>query len=102
MHPIYTSFTKSAGNHNGSSSHLYSTPHGLDRLSRIFVIVKVEMSIITGSFSPILRKLEAEVSGEHSAIERGASPKTERLTTGATCPAPYGSSISVEPVSCSL
>jgi hypothetical protein len=106
--PIGISFTKTEDNHIGLNSHLYSTLNGLDYLSRIFVIVKYEISIITGSSSPILGRLETEtvtearVCPEDSAVERGASSKTRVLMTDAVQPAPYKSSAFTEPVSCSL
>ena len=61
---------------------------GLDRLLRIFAVVKYEISIITGSFSPRLGRLEAEtvtkarVRPEDSAVERGALSKTGGINEG--------------------
>ena len=106
--PIGISFTKTEDNHTGPNSHLYLTSNGLDRLSRIFAIVKHEISIITGSFSPMLGRLEAEmvtearVCPEDSVVERGASSKTGVLMTDAVRPVPYRSSAFTEPVSCSM
>jgi hypothetical protein len=106
--PIGISSTKTEDNHTGLNSHLYLTPNGLDRLSRIFTVVKHEISIITGSFSPMLDRLEAEtvtkarVYLEDSAVERGASSKTEVLMINAVRPAPYRSSAFTESVSCSI
>src|SRR2546423_1002325 len=106
--PIGISFTKTEDNHTGPNSHLYSTPNGLNRLSRIFAVVKHEISIITGLSSLMLGRLEAEtvtevrVCLEDSALERGASSKTGVLMAGAVRPAPCRSSAFTESVSCSL
>jgi hypothetical protein len=76
MSPIDASFTSSVGNHTGLNSHLHLTPNVLDRLSRIFAIVKHEISIITGSSLPTSDRLEAEtvtearVYPEDLAVER--------------------------------
>ena len=66
--PIGISFTKTEDNHTGPNSHLYSTPNGLDRLSRIFAVVKYEISIVTGSSSPMLSRLEAETVTEGESL----------------------------------
>jgi hypothetical protein len=106
--PISISFTKTEDNYTGLNSHLYLTPNGLDRLSRIFAVVKYEISIITGSSSPILDRLEAEtvteerVCPEDSAVEKEASSKRGVFITGAVWPASYKSSAFTEPVSCSM
>src|SRR5438874_12529134 len=101
--PIGISFTKAEDNHTGPNSHLYSTPNGLDRLSRIFAVVKHEISIITGLSSPMVGRLEAETVTEARVCpedqERGASSKTGVLMTGAVWPAPCRSSAFTEPVS---
>jgi hypothetical protein len=106
--PIGISFTKSEDNYTGSNSHLYSTLNGLDRLLKIFAVVKHEISIITGLSLLMLGRLEAEtvtearVCPEDLVVERGASSKTGVLMTGAVRPAPCRSSAFTEPVSCSL
>jgi len=76
--------TKSPGKHSGSSSRLYLTPNGLDCLSRIFAVVKLEMSTITGPSSPGSGELKAEtrIRPEDSAIERGAPSESLVLATG--------------------
>jgi hypothetical protein len=77
--PICTFCTKSAANHSGSNSHLYSTPDGPGRLPRIFAIVIFKIWIVAGSSSPRSAVLMAEkvievrVCPEDSAINRGAS-----------------------------
>jgi hypothetical protein len=60
--------------HSGSSSHLYLTPNGLDCSSRIFAVVKLEMSTITGLSLLRLGELKAETRicpEEFSDRERG-------------------------------
>jgi hypothetical protein len=86
---IDISFIKTENNYTGLSSHLYLTLNGLNRLSKIFVIVKHEILIIIKSFLLILDKLEVKtviktkVYSEDSVIERGASSKTEVLIINA-------------------
>jgi len=57
--PIRAFSTQSTANHSGSSLHSYATLDAFDRLSRIFTVVSVEISII-GSFLLRLVKLETE------------------------------------------
>src|SRR6266480_994916 len=95
---IGISFTKAEDNHASPNSHWYSTPNGLDRLSRIFAIVKYEISIIIGLSSPMVGRLEAKtvtkarVYLEDSAVSRRASSKTRVLMTGVVWLAPCRSS----------
>jgi hypothetical protein len=106
--PIGISFTKTKDNHTGLNSHLYSTLNGLDRLLRIFAVVKYKISIITGLSLPVLGRLEAEivtearVYPEDSAVERGASSKRGVFIIGAVWPAPCKSSAFIESVLCSM
>ena len=81
----------------------------LKEYARIFAVAKYEILIITGSSSPMSGRLgrletvtEVRVCPEDSAIERGASLKTEVLTTSAVRPAPCILSVSTEPILCSL
>src|SRR2546421_10416018 len=48
-------------NHTSPTSHLSSIPNGLDRLSRIFVVVKLKMLTITCLALADIRKLNAEM-----------------------------------------
>src|SRR4051812_725248 len=95
----------SAANHSGSSSHLYSTPDELDRLSRTFTVVSFEMSTTATPSSLTLDKLEAEtvirarVCSENLAIERSASPELLVLATGSVWSVFYRLSVSAESVS---
>jgi hypothetical protein len=101
---IDISFTKTEDNHIGLNSHLYLTLNELDRLLRIFAVVKYKILIITGSSSPILNRLKAEtvtkarVYPKDLAVERGASLKKEILMTGAVWPASYRLSAFIEPI----
>ena len=69
--------------------HSYSIPDELNRLSRIFVIVNVEISIIVGPSLSRLGKLEAEaviairVCPEDSAIVREGLVRGLGLADGA-------------------
>ena len=49
--------TRSAANHSGPNSHLYSIPNGLDRLSKIFTAVNFDISTTARPPSPRLGKL---------------------------------------------
>src|SRR5437016_10039996 len=70
--------TKSAATDRGSSSHMYSIPDELDRLSTIFTILNLEIS--TTAALSLLRSgklgleavIGARICSEDSAIERGA------------------------------
>jgi hypothetical protein len=95
---IGISFTKTKDNYIGLNSHLYLTPNGLDRLLKIFAVVKYKISIITESSLPILNRLKTEtvikarVCPKDLAVEREASSKTGVLMTGAVWPTFYRSS----------
>jgi hypothetical protein len=58
--PIYAISAESTVNHSGSSSHLYSTPDGLDHLSRTFTVASFEMSTVARPPLPTSDKLEVE------------------------------------------
>jgi hypothetical protein len=75
--PIDVFSANSAGNYNRSSPHLYSNPDGLDRLLRIFAVVKLEMSTITGPALSQLDKFEADAVIEARVCPEDCRPSLQ-------------------------